>query len=202
MICKFDADLHEYTIDGRKVPSVTQVINAVIPRSFHPGEWYMQRGRALHHAIHLQSESRLDWSSVDDRIKARLNALQSFLREAGVSIKRSEIQLASQKLLYAGTIDAQAIADDGLFLADWKSSVSPEVELQLGGYSLLWGESLGPKPHKALALELREDGSYSCKWLSKPALRRSENLFKAALSIYGFMQHNKIKGANEQWQQN
>lgn len=192
---EFDASTHTYSVDGRAYTSVTQVISRVVPRQFEPGEWYMERGRALHAAINLQAQGVLDWNSVDEQIRPRLDALQKFLIENHATIKRSEIQLVSEKMQFAGTIDAQLIMSEGYVLTDFKSSIEPSVELQLGGYSLLWGESLGPKPHKALALELKDNGNYSCHWLSKLALRRSECLFKAALSIHGWMQHNKIGGS-------
>jgi len=49
----FDADRHVYAIGGNPVPSVTQIIRAVIPRQWNADPWCMQRGTMVHKAAAL-----------------------------------------------------------------------------------------------------------------------------------------------------
>jgi hypothetical protein len=191
---EFDADAHIYRLDGKRLPSVTQIIGAVIPRKFNPGEWYLQRGRAIHQAIHLLSNDSLDWESVDERIKPRLQAFQKFCTETGLWPDDSEISLCSHALRFAGTIDAMMLNEIGACstLVDFKSSIEPAVILQLGGYSILWRDAGRPAPKRSCAIELREDGQYRCHWFTGPQINRAEQQFKAVLTTYNFMQQNQL----------
>ncbi len=193
----FDESRHEYRIGGRRVPSVTQIISAVIPRRFSPDAWYLERGRALHAAIHLLESGQLDWSSVDPSISGRLDAFRAFADENNAVGLASEVQIFSKRLGFAGTLDAKIAIDCGCVLADFKSSIEPSVRLQLGAYSILWKEKWGAGPARALALELKENGRYNCLWLDRRELSVAEQQFKASLTVYNFMQEHKITGRNE-----
>lgn len=190
----FDPEAHVYRIDGAPVPSVTKIIGAIVPRRFNPGDWYLERGRAIHHAIHLMAKGTLDWNSVDPRILPRVQAVQKFLAETEFQIAESEIALFSYRMRYAGTVDAILTGDSGshAILTDFKSSLEPQVELQLGAYSLLMEECRGRKIRTALALELKDNGNYNCRWVQAPDIRRAENVFKAMLSSYGWLQKNGL----------
>ena len=78
---QFDSEKHLYTIDGAPVPSVTQMINAVYPRNYSCGNWYLERGSAMHYAIHFLVQGKLRWESVDHRILGRIRAFEKFMLE-------------------------------------------------------------------------------------------------------------------------
>ncbi len=198
-VLEFNHETHTYSIEGKKLPSVTQIIGHVIPRQFSPGEWYMSRGSALHAAIHLVTKGVLDPDSIDPRIAPRLRAVEKFMLESGYSILASELPMFSAVLGYAGTADA--ICQDGLgrtILVDWKSSLSPEVSIQMGGYLALLNRHYEyGRIQRACAVELRDNGSYSAKHYDRAACMKAEQLFLSTLTVYGFMKQHKIKGANE-----
>ncbi len=189
----FDAESHRYSIDGRVLPSVTQVIGAIIPRNYSCASWYMDRGSAIHKAIHLMIQGKLDWSSVDERILGRIRAFELFIKDSGCVVKESELPLASSRYSFAGTLDL--ILEDKRreweFLADIKSSLECQISIQLGAYQMLLEEH-ERETKTALGLELREDGSYRCLWFTQSEMRRAKQMFLNCLSVYGWMKQNGV----------
>lgn len=192
----FDAETHKYTLDGVQLPSVTQIIKAILPPVFEGAtEWHMQRGTATHYACELLDHGVLDWSSVDPEIEPRVRAWQKFRREYPATIKANEMRMASTRYQFAGTVDRilDSEADDTV-VCDLKNSVAPQVFLQLAFYSLLFAENAKEKPHAAVAVELQDDGSYRTHWLNNRELRRAEQQALALLTTYNFaQQHNLLR---------
>lgn len=186
----FDAATHTYWLDGRRLPSVTQMIQALLPMP-PVDDYYLQRGSATHHGCHLFDQGRLDWSTVDPEIEPRIRAWEKFRREFPCTIKANEERFAHPRLSYAGTIDRMLDADD-LIVCDLKNSVSPHVELQLAFYSMLWLENRKEKVQSAVAVELLEDGNYRCHWLDRFELKRAEQEATALLTVYNFASRNKL----------
>ena len=182
--CHFDAASHTYTLDGGvKVPSVTQIIGAVLPRTWDCDPWYMQRGTMLHKAVALMLHGELDWNSVDERIVLRVHAAEKFLSEYEVhrlGVLRIEERMCSSCGQFAGTPDLVAGEKT---IVDWKSVVEPEAEIQLGGYAILAGITEG----RAFAVETRDDGTYAA---TKYDIRRARQLFLNVLTVYQFMAKN------------
>lgn len=198
----FDEAAHVYKLDGRKLPSVTQIIEGVMPRSFQPSAWYLSRGGAVHRAVQLAATGELDIESwhrdltiaLDEHtagvIVNKTNAASKFLRETGYQIAETEIRLASRVHQYAGSLDAITVPkDDGPALIDWKSSIEPRVELQLGGYAVLAGFDRGMY---GIAVELRDDGNYRMHLYEPGEMRRFSQEFLAVRSAYGSMEKRNL----------
>ena len=177
---------HLYTINGRPVPSVTQIIRGIFGEFNNPNaEWYMQRGSAVHLAIHLEINNKLDWNTVDPRITGYINAFHKFLKETGYKTHISECQMFSKQLQFAGTADVVLKDEkDKLILADFKSSIDPVVDLQLGGYSLLWTQNYSNVIKKMCAIELNESGQYKLRWVEDAY--RAERIFMCCLQLYNW----------------
>ena len=184
----FDPEKHEYRIGGFVVPSVTQVIRSLVP-TWNADSWYLQAGKAAHSAIELMLHSRLDWDSVDPRIAGRVKAVYAFLQSMpALRIIAVEQQIYDEDYMFAGTVDAVAKDASGhLTLIDWKASLSPAVELQLGAYSLAYPEIV----NRVCAVETHDDGTFKCKWgVRNPKtkgvfdLGKVERVYLAALSVY------------------
>jgi hypothetical protein len=172
---------HEYFLDGKRMPSVTEIIAAVIPRAWSPDPWYMERGTANHKAIALHLNGQLDESTLDPRIIGHFTAAKKFLAETGYGRGAIVERPMYSPHGFAGTPDLIA----GGKLIDWKSSIEPTVEFQLGAYSILAALCSG----KALAVELSEDGKYKIHAFDvKAAQRLWMNLF----SVYGWMNKNGL----------
>jgi len=193
MTLTFNAFNHAYHLDGKRVPSVTTIIRAVLG-CWNASEWHMQRGTAVHRACELLDYGTLDRATVFPEIESRVNAWEKFRADYPGSVETIETPLGSERYRFAGTPDRIFLEDNRHVLVDLKSSIEPQVQLQLAGYSLLWAENRGDgrKITKAGAVELRANGTYSVLWLSAHQLRRAEQQFLALLNVYGFMNENDL----------
>lgn len=191
---EFIEETHTYKLDGKELPSVTRIIDSLLPY-WKVDEFYLQRGRATHHGCRLLDENRLDWSSVDAEIKPRIQAWQKFRRDYPAEIVACEKPMAHSNLRYAGTLDRMLDFKGEQVICDLKNSVSAQVRLQLALYSMAWTANGGRIVQKAVAVELDESGTYSCLWLSRQELRRAEQQALALLTVYNFaVEHKLLKG--------
>ena len=193
MTLTFNAFNHAYHLDGKSVPSVTTIIRAVIA-GWSASEWHMQRGTAVHRACELLDQGLLDRATVFPEIESRVKAWEKFRADYPGIVETMETPLGSERYRFAGTPDRVFLEKNHHVIVDLKSSIEPQVKLQLGGYSLLWAENRGDgrKIAKAGAVELRENGTYSVLWLSAHQLRRAEQQFLALLTVYNFMNDNDL----------
>lgn len=186
---------HRYRIGDVEIPSVTQVIGSVLP-GWQADEWYMQRGSAMHHGCRLMDEGRLDWSSVAPEIEGRLRAWKAFRDSFAAEVLVSERPVHHKIFRFAGTLDRIFVDAHGhLIIADIKSTICPQVEVQLGAYKRAFDDSgadlraIG----RGVAVELSDNGTYRTQWFTNKELTYSGQIFLACLSIYGFKRKAGIK---------
>lgn len=192
-VLQFNEADHSYWLDGRRLPGVTETISRIAP---HPNidEWYLQRGAAVHAAVALSLRGELDPDSVDDRIKGRIEAVLKFIQDLKLSPVMLETPFASKRYQFAGTLDFLGENEhDGRVLADWKGSLWPQVEPQMGAYALLLEESPHKKCDKAIAVETHDDGTYKCRWFCKRDIQIAKQTFLAFLTARNWLDANKIK---------
>lgn len=192
----FDAETHTYRVDGVAVPSVTGIINAILP-VWQADEWYLQRGAAIHYGCALMDCGELDWQSVAPEIEPRIMAWGKFRTDWPADIVAVETAVSHSLYRYAGTLDRMFVRSGDLVVCDIKSSIAPQVRPQLGGYALAWNATHPKQKVKsAVAVELRDDGTYRADWLSTADLRRAEQQFIALLTVFNFAsEHNLLKRA-------
>jgi hypothetical protein len=184
----FDAERHAYTLAGRPVPSVTQVLGDVGLEDFSgvPAEaleFARVRGQHCHEAMALIARDLLDWSSLDAELLPYVESGARFLRESGLTIIASELIVGSAMHRVAGTLDliaywrgAESVIDYK-FTATFPRSVGP----QTAGYSALYRETFRtPPPKKRFAVLLSPIG-YRVHPLTD---RRDETVFFSALNVY------------------
>jgi len=149
--------------NGEVVPSVTQILNAVIAK---PGlqKWANQLGlnnKSLDNEskttldtgklLHAYIQADLEGAVVDEvgytpeQISLAKNSFAQYLRwKNGKQIKaiKTEYVMASEKYRYGGTIDALLEIDGELTLLDWKTSthISLDYKLQVAAYLYLLQE--------------------------------------------------------------
>lgn len=178
-----EPEQHIYTVEKRVVPGVTSILQDNFGVKPYWSEWHAQKGTAVHQAIALLVKGELDWESVDDRIKGRIEAFERFLRETGYEVLESEVSLFSSRYQFAGTLDL--VVTDGAvnpILVDIKPpSAEPIVDLQLAAYSLLLEEEGTHKIKRAACVCLKDNGYYSMKWVDNLAL--SQRVFLACLTV-------------------
>ena len=183
----FDEKEHIYTEDGKRLPSVTDIVNDECGNPGYATEWHMNRGTQVHRCLALALAERLDDSTIDPRIKARVDQGLKAIRDLQIHPRAIEYRMAHKTLGFAGTPDllCEAQGKPGDVLIDWKSSHAPETEIQTGGYVALF-EDNGYKVRACFEIVLSDKGYKIYEYQPK----RSRGLFLAALSLYTWRKNN------------
>lgn len=180
----YDSDTHVYTITGRRVPSVTGILDDVMP-GHHADDWYLQRGTAVHACCAMIA--RGVQFEHDPQIVGQVAACrQWFADNPGVAAEGVEVRLYNDRMMYAGTADLigtlnrRAIVLEAIVL-DWKSHLAPQVEFQLAAYALAHEVMTGRQINKGIAVALLETGRYK---QAAYDLRRAKQEWASILTVY------------------
>jgi len=201
---EFDATTHEYRIAGRRVPSVTEVLENVglIDYSYIPWptrQMALERGRLVHEAISLHFADELDEDAAEESgILPYVRAAQSALRVLSIRPPLSyEQRVYHPELDYAGTLDLLANAQHGSagMIVDWKTTQAEYwVRFQLAAYAAAltasdkangrsrghWGGAL----IRRICVELHPDATFRIFEVPAADWHRDFQAFCAALTIW------------------
>ena len=183
----FDPESHVYRFNGRKVPSVTEILRA---EGFIDTAWFTdygrQRGKLAHLAIHLLDEGELDEESLDPVLSPYVEAWKRFKADTGVRVIESEAPCADPLGRYAGTPDKIVVMDGKQVCLDIKTgTVQPWTRLQLCAYC----EAKGI--YRRSAVGLHDDGTYK---LHPYTDRQDFAVWNAVLAVYWWKQNELKKG--------
>lgn len=173
----FDAENHEYRVNGIVYPSVTQIMTGIgLYDLSHVPERVLresaERGTIVHLLIEWHEKGILDERSIDPELRGYFD---SYLRMKDAKLlpdhpSAIEEQLYSEKYGYAGTLD-QMYEDD--WINDLKTGVpDPGHSIQLSAYWLLKYGDITKKPRSLTCSYLHADGScgdlvrYDCEMLT------------------------------------
>lgn len=187
----FDVDRHLYLVQGRPVPSVTQVLHSAglsADYSMVAAEVLERKriiGEYVHKATQYLDEGSLDLQTVDPEIQGYLAAYENFVRESGFRSQLIEHRLVGSinGMPCGGTIDRTGSMAGKLWIIDLKciERLYPAFALQTAGYELLLPKPVVPPFKYARAvLQLRRDGSYKLTAYSHLA---DLDVFRAALVV-------------------
>ena len=179
----FDESTHTYRIDGRKVPSVTQVLGDLIP-GWKASEWYLNRGQAVHACAAMIARG-IEFEH-DPQIDGQVRACRKFFAEVKPVVHNVETAMYSEKYQYAGTYDLFGELDGRLIVFDWKASISPALPYQLAAYAL---ES--NVVNYGCGVVLKETGEYSMTEIYD--LRRYKQGWLSLLGAYNIRRKCGIK---------
>lgn len=170
------------TSAGTKLPSVTTILSAMVPKpalvnwAYNQGKagvpLYAERdkagdiGTAVHDAVEeyefsgtLPQFDELARDSIPKAVSA-FNAYRQWRSFSSFEVIAMEVPLVSERLGYAGTPDMIAKRGDKLCLLDWKTSnaIYPEYLMQLVAYGSLWQDLRGQTFQGYEILRLSKDG--------------------------------------------
>jgi hypothetical protein len=197
----FDDATHIYTLDGVRVPSVTQVLKPLysfdgIPRAVLHAKAAL--GTSVHRACELLDDDDLDEESEDGRaalepISGYLAGYKKFMAEKKPVVIFNEQQLYHPTHRYAGTIDRRYALRGELWDIDLKSTVamSPIVGIQTAAYSeMIKADSLnGTNTVRRGALQLFPDGDYKLWEFKDPS---DFSVFLSLLTIQRFKERHSL----------
>jgi len=184
----FDPAEHAYYLDGRRLPSVTQILQAaalgtdysMVPPAIL--EHKRQVGVAVHAACRMVDEDDLDETTIADEIRPYVDGYRAFITDTGFRAMGTELALYDDVLGYAGTPDVWGDLNGRFALLDrktlWTLDV-PTAALQAAGYAPLI-EALEPawRGAERFALHLQRTGRYR---LVPAAIPAADATFLAAL---------------------
>lgn len=140
-VLTFDESSHTYRLDGRVVPSVTQILGKVYPFVYGGiPQAILERkarvGAAVHKAIELFIAGALDEDSVHSEVRPYLDSFTRWWDDVQAYEVRLEERLYSPAG-YAMTRDFVGRIEGRLWLIDWKTTSyrGPTHGLQLTGYN-------------------------------------------------------------------
>lgn len=183
----FDPSAHRYTLDGRVLPSVTQILepyedwSGINPEVLAAA---MERGTRVHAAAELMLDGFIGPHDSGDDIAPYLVQFDRFLAESGFVPELSEARVYSTKLGYAGTLDLY-----GMFgkrtctLVDIKTGSVPRTAgPQTAAYARALKETKGYSTKFRYALLLRPEG-YKLVPLADP---NDDQVFLAAITMHNW----------------
>jgi hypothetical protein len=184
----FEPVAHRYALDGRPLPSVTQILDPLldwtgVPRAILDAARLF--GQQVHAACDLYDNGVLDWQSLDPHLAAYVRGWQKFLQESAASVVISEYRVFDARLGYAGTLDAVVDWKGVLWLIDRKSgAVPPTTGPQTAAYAnALRSMGSGFASTKRGVVALQPDG-YKFTKLDRAG---DWNLFLSALNCHKFI---------------
>ncbi len=203
MPLEFNEERHEYTLDDKRLPSVTQVLNpwsqlAGVPD--HLLEPYRQRGHDVHLATQLDDEGDLDEDSVPE-LMGYVRAWRKFRADFEFETHYIELRVYHPMLLYAGTLDRYGAVTMTVgrkrvkvpLLLDIKSGVGDRTH---GPQTAAYLAALATRHHGAdvarrACVYLADDGTYKTEFFGD--YQEDFGLFVAALTIMRWKEKHGVQ---------
>lgn len=157
----FDQASHTYFWNGKPVPGVTSILQALHSFDGVPAgvlEAAQDRGTAVHLCCEYLDKGILDEESIDPAITGYVDAWRLFTAEMRPVWSHIEAQVYHQVMRYAGTVDRVGQLQGREFVLDIKTSIAshPVWGLQTAAY----GHALGKQDAARATVQLRADGTY------------------------------------------
>lgn len=204
----FEPESHTYTIHGRPVPSVTQVLQAAglmtwldrIPPDVLAEA--QARGTRVHTAAERILTNKFDWGRHGSLFEERgelgyLNALLRWLDESRFVVNRRRVEHKFYNSLhgYAGRLDFEgATGTDEEAVVDIKSGgFEAPARLQLSGYLFRKPGDRKAEKRRRIVLQLRRDGTYRATPLPLKENRLDFHTFLGALRVAVFKELHRVK---------
>lgn len=192
MSFEFDRAAHSYTLDGQKLPSVTEILGLLT--NFDAIPWAVlenarKRGERVHQCINAWNRGAFAAVDFPDDVACYLDGWEAFMRDTGAVVIQSEQPLYHKGLRYAGTPDCVLAwkNDKRLLIPDVKVTweVPPTVGAQVAAYAEAYKSQHGAslKIDRG-CVHLTRDG-YKFHPRTDPA---DWSLFVSTLNVYRFLE--------------
>lgn len=172
----FDEAAHRYTVGGRTIPSVTQILQRMYTWDNIPNavlENARDRGQGVHKACELWDYDTLDEQDLDHRLAGYVEAWNRFKTATGFIVTHSEQRFFSERLKVCGTPDRVGIMTEVAgrphVVLEIKATcrISPVAGLQTAGYHLLLRDN-GVLCDRRYVVQLLPSALYVLKEFASP----------------------------------
>lgn len=190
----FDADTHSYFLDGKQMPSVTQVIKSAGMMPPYSDMKAMEYGKLVHEAV--ADIIAGNTPQIDCFVKIAVDGFLKWRKDYKPQIFMSEKPGASETHRYAGTSDIGAVIGKDSWLIDVKTGdPSPWHIIQLAAYNELFKDKVGKPFNKfaGLYLSATSPGEYHFKPYSMADIRTGFSVFLNALNIHRWKGNHNVK---------
>ena len=204
-VLEYDESTHSYTLDGRRVPSVTEIVSLLTAGKYgadtNPAmlEQAKRRGTAVHELCEaIDCGVDPEELEIAPELVGYINAYLAFLRDYRPTWTHIEKAVYSDE--FAGRIDRLGEIAGQVAVVDIKTTANMDrlsklaLLFQLHGYSEAASVSLGIYPRLRIGVQLKRDGSYTVHYASKiyekylyPFGEEMDSLFRALLKITKIM---------------
>ena len=157
----FNETAHTYTIDGRLVPSVTQVLGEILgdPTNGWGEQYHLDRGSAAHELYAMLARGEdLRLYDYDARLDGHIAAWRAWYAAERPKFEAVEQPVAHSGRGYAGTPDAVCIIDGVVTMIDYKQSAGKRDLLQMAAYVLAFEEMTGSRVKLVQSLQINGTG--------------------------------------------
>jgi len=157
----FDEEFHEYTSDGVKLPSVTEICDCIggADRAKLPEQilrYAADRGTRVHEYCSLICLG-IDIEEIDGDCADYVSAFLEWFNTYKPKVLYSELQMFMKNLGFAGTCDLVCEINNEIYLIDFKTPASVDkvsLSAQLAGYDIgLLNKSIIAKKYFYLQLK-------------------------------------------------
>lgn len=185
-ILTFDEEAHVYKLNGKSVPSVTQIIKTA--GFYKNSEFFTEeaanRGTYVHKACDMYDNDILDMNSSELDFKGYIDAWIAFREQSKAEIIETEKRVYSEVWMFAGTLDRVVKMNNKMFILDIKTgSPQPAADpLQTAAYQMAYGELKGTKIEGRGCVYLSENGKFTIKYHEQD--REDWADFLAALRVW------------------
>lgn len=195
----FNAQLHEYRLDGVVIPSVTQILKAEGINNFGMvSEDVLNTnalfGKAVHKCVEYWFRGTLDETTVDPALIPYLSGWDNFVEDFGFVVMESEVQGFHPIYRYAYTADLLGEITKGKFLGeavgDLKTGmVKPADKIQIAAYKMAVGKQYKNTFLLYLNPEFKPRGY---KVIFADNNKMEQGLFLSALSLYNYRRNEGL----------
>lgn len=198
-ILEFRSDVHEYTVNGEVLPSVSEIIRFISREVY--GDVVQSvldnaadRGTRVHRATQMLDV--VHDVECDEDIVPYVQAYVQFLRDHKPKWELIEHSFYNPECKYAGTVDRYGELDGKKTIVDIKTSSSLQKVLngaQLNLYRMGF-EANGKEVERMVLLHLTKDGKYKVVEID-----RNDEIAKACLTLHEALKKKprKKKGGND-----
>lgn len=187
----FDAEKHEYVVNGEVVPCVSDIIS-VYGKEIEEGddlentiEAAAERGTVCHKVLEMLLKGREP--EYPSAYEPYVEAIRLFLSEHTILPLAIETPIYSERFRYAGTPDLLCYFDGVLSLLDYKfvsQIMKTKVKAQLNAYCKAYEEQ-NVWPDQLLAIQFLKDGTYRVY-----PVKYDDEEIEVALKLWG-LKHKK-----------